>query len=671
MGIAYNVLREGLGTNGAAFFTGGMSSGTDPMFIDDRAYRHAQNILNRGGVLRTRPGYQQVATLPDGKLQGLFYHRPLQGEGILVAVVAGLVYLSPYPFTAFTALPNIQLYAFAPQVYFASATSSAVRNADGTISAAEPKRTLIVQDGGYTRAAYWDGESSGHIDPTLVSSTRTFAGTGTVSAFAGFPGVVGVGTSFLSQVNVGDTLVSFAGDTLGVVQEVQTDVLLILASPVSFSLTGSAFSVTTAAIAGAVFTKGTPLGGPTAWSGNRLWVASGNKVFAGDISNPKSFTENEYAADGGFFLFDDDVVALAEVPSLDSPVLLVFTKTKTYRILSGIQDRSKWKTTDNFQSTIFPDIGCTSARSVVAQKGILWWMTQTGLTNLNAAAQAKISSKLVPQDTAMAISKFNLSPNLTGVAIGSYENFVLCSVPYADRYNSHTWVLDTSVTDAVDQGSTEAWAGVWSGTRPVAWATGMFGGVSRVFFVSFDFDNKNRVWEAFVPSRTDNDNAISCFVETKTHVDFSQKATGLDRKQFRFAETTFSDIVGNVDVQVYWAGTRGKYKLLATHHLVSTASVASGTTYVNATGVANNQGQTRTLRTPSVKDDPNAACTVRTIESDNADWIDVGFSLLIVWTGNAALRSYRIFADPFEEPDSGLAQVTESGTKVVAGSVCA
>lgn len=604
MSIAFNELRAGRGVNGSSFFVDGMSSAADPIFISDRSYRHGQNVLHRGGVIRTRPGYTQIAVLADGKLQGLTYFRPIEGEGTLVAAVSGFIYVSPYPFTSWTQLANPAttdplnpvplLYPFAERVYFSSTTSSAERQSDGTIIAVEPQRTLIMQDGGYTRAAFWNSVTSGNIDPTLVADG-----------------------------------------------------------------------------AGNVLTKGTPLGGAICWSGNRLWVAQNNKVFAGDISNPYSFTENEYAADGGFFLFDDDVVALAEIPSIDSPILLVFTKTRTYRLLSGIQDRSTWKSTMNFQSVFLPDIGCTSSRGVVAQKGVLWWMCQTGLTNLNAAVQAKISTKLVPQDTAMAISKFNLSPDLSSVALGNFENFVFCSVPYADRFNLHTWVLDTSVTAEVDSDSTESWAGVWSGTRPVEWATGVFAGVPRVFHASTDLDGKNRVWEAFSPLRQDNNQSISCFVETKTHVDFSQKATGLDRKQFMFAETGFCDIVGNVDVQVYWAGLRGKYKLIATHHLVSTDSVASGITYNNTNGVASNQGQIRVLRTPEIKQDPDMSCSTRGVESDNADWIDVGFSLLITWTGQASLRSYRIFSSPFNENDVGSAQVTEAAPKIVLGSVCA
>lgn len=587
--LSQRVVQSGRGVAGSAFFTGGMESQHDPMFIGDRAYRHGQNVLNRGGVLRTRPGYRSVYTLPEGKPQGLFYFRPIRGEGHLAVAVAGQVFVAPYPFKAFTRLPGIQLYPKAERVWFEQTTSSAIRNADGTIQTVEPRTTLLVSDGGYTRTAYWDGVVNGHADPTMVADAE-----------------------------------------------------------------------------GTVLSRGVPLCGPMCWSGDRLWVAAGNKVFAGDIANPLSFTENEYAADGGFFLFDDDVVAMANIPSLADPVMLVFTANSTYRILTGIQTRSEWKATKDFKSEFLPGVGCTSDRAVVAANGLLWWMSPDGLTNLNVAQQSQVSSVMPPQDTEMALSKFNLSPNLRGVAMGAHGNFMVCSVPYADRRNTHTWVLDTSVTSGKG-GPTQAWAGIWTGTRPVEWASGRFAGTRRTFFLSEDYDGLNRVWEAFDTRRTDNGAPVGCFVETKTHLNFSEKASGLDRKQFIFAETTFSDIVGDVSVQVYWAGTRGKYKLLAEHTL---SAASAGVSAVDYTAVTSSRPQGRVLRTPEVKKDPSSACTARGTESENADWIDVGFSLLIVWQGQAALRSYRIFADPFDEPDSGRAEVDEATPRVASGAIC-
>lgn len=586
MALAQQLLATGRGVSGSAFFVEGMSSSLDPMFISDRAYRHAENVIHRGGIPRTRPGYRQVFTLPSGVLQGATYFKQIGGPEYLVFAVAGLVYAAQYPFSSYAQIPGIQMYAHAPTVYFASSTRSAARNSEGEIQAVEPRRTLIIQDGGFTRAAYWDGVTSGHSDPTVVSDDE------------------------------------------------------------------------------GVLSAGIPLGGPCAFSGDRLWVAQRNKLFAGDIADPLSFVENDYAAEGGFFAFDDDITALSEASSAGGSFLVVFTSSRTYAIRSSIRDRTKWKSTDDFKATLFETIGCVSHRGVRAMNGLLWWMSQTGLTNLNFAQQAQVTSRLVPLDAPMAVSKANLSADLSGVALGAFENFLLVSVPYASRHNTHTWVLDQV---PVEGGQDASWSSVWTGTRPVEWMVGSFDGVPRAFYVSKDYDGQSRLWEAFSSERTDNGHPIQCFVETKTHIDFSQKATGLDLKRLEFAETSFTDLLGDVDISVYYAGTRGKYKLLAEHEVVATTGSADS-------AVADDEfvaylPQSRVLKTPNVST-VESACSSCGVESTRPDREDIGFSLLVQWTGQAGLRSYRIFADPIQESGVGAAEAAETGPNVLDGVVC-
>ena len=585
---------SGRGVSGSAFFTGGMNSAPPSMFIDDRSYRHAENVVHRGGTVRTRPGYREIFKLPDGELQGLTYFRPIDGEGHLVFAVNGNIYQSVYPFNEYTAIPGLsganRMYQYAERVWFTQAIRSAERNVDGTISAIEPKRVLLVQDNSYTRCGYWDGSVGGHLNPTVVTDG-----------------------------------------------------------------------------AGNVLTAGTTLGSAMAWSGDRLWVARGNKVFASDIADPFSFVENEYLAEGGFFLFEDDVTALIDVPEVLTPRLFVFTKSKTYLIKSGIRDRAAWKSTESFQGVVFPEVGCVSSRSLTTKNGLLWWMSHTGLTNFNSAQAAYVTSKIVPADQPMLLSKANIDPSFKRVALAGYENFLLCSVPYGDKWNSHTWVYDQNVATEGRE-SAESWSGIWTGTRPVEWATGLFGETPRAYYISKDVDGHNRLWEAFVPDRKDASEEIACFVETKTHLDFSEKATGLDRKRFVYAEVTLNDVQGEVDLEILYAGTRGKYKSLGTWHLVSTEGSPNSTEASSA--YTTYRPQQRIIRTPSVNESTAAACTSYGTEANRQDWIDVGFSLLVKWTGRASLASYRIYADPVEEQSVGEAVYDETGPRILSGAEC-
>ena len=117
MALATEMTASGRGVSGSALFTEGMSSMSDPMFISDRSYRNGVNIVNRGGILRTRPGYNTIFTLPTGQLQGLWYFRPLFSEAYLVFAVAGLVYTSQYPFTAYSQLQGVSFYPYATQLF--------------------------------------------------------------------------------------------------------------------------------------------------------------------------------------------------------------------------------------------------------------------------------------------------------------------------------------------------------------------------------------------------------------------------------------------------------------------------------------------------------------------------------------------------------------------------
>jgi hypothetical protein len=389
------------------------------------------------------------------------------------------------------------------------------------------------------------------------------------------------------------------------------------------------------------------------WSGDRLWIGRDDQLFAGDIADPLSFTETEYLAEGGSFRINGNITAMAEVSSVDTPQLLVFTASSTTSIQSNIRDRVLWKTTDNFQRTLLPDVGCVSGRAIATQYGQLWWMTTTGITSLNAALSSRVSSELVFRDSEMAVSKGNLSPNIEKIAAASFENYLMFSMPSGDLFNRHTWVMDQSVMDSLNGKAAAAWNGVWTGTRPVEWSGGVINGVRRVFHVSKDFDGKNRLWEAFVPSREDNGQPITCYVETKSHANFHQEAQGLDIKTFRFAELEFTEISGTLDIKVYWAGLRGNYKQLTTFRFVSPDdSINNSRTFNLDSNLLSYRPQSRTVRTTEVLDDSktDGQCG---IESDIPARHDRAFSLLIVWSGKAALRSYRVFARKYDESGVG------------------
>lgn len=148
-------------------FVMGMDSYTSPGRLGQGEYVSSLNTINRGGVIQTRPGSVSLLDLPAGNLQGCTVFIPSTGTPTLVAAVNGLIYVSQYPFSGYSVLPGIQFSPFSKQIAWAS-TEQFTDYDSGTgaiIWLDTPVSVLIMQDGA-TRAAYYDGSNSGHLNPT-------------------------------------------------------------------------------------------------------------------------------------------------------------------------------------------------------------------------------------------------------------------------------------------------------------------------------------------------------------------------------------------------------------------------------------------------------------------------------------------------------------------------
>lgn len=402
-----------------------------------------------------------------------------------------------------------------------------------------------------------------------------------------------------------------------------------------------------------------PLGGPMEWIGDRLWVARRSSLFASDLGNPLAFTEPLYIAGSESFIFSGDITALAKSPSLEFPQLIVFTYVETSRILAGLRDRSQWPTTSDFQKVIFPKIGCVGQRSVVVQYGFLWWFSAFGLISFDSAAQGFVTSNLPSMDDSMIESKSRLFSDLCGVACATFENYLLCSVPYTDRFNVHTWVLDNTPLK-VGRGDTPAWNSWWTGTRPVEWIYDVFNGQNLIFYISKDFDGINRLWEAFTPDRLDDGCEITWWMETRA---FHGGAPGI-YKDFRYADIYMSELTGLIDVAVFWAGShRGKYKRIMTKRIkASCGTIRSGETICFNTKIFALKKQSRHIRTQDGKkiiaEETLSSCDV---ENRYEEFKDTAFQLLIVGSGPGAVQGFLAYMEPpINDNDSGRCEEDET-----------
>jgi hypothetical protein len=565
------------------YFSGGVDQWSLPDQLEAGEYRNGMNVACRGGIVQTRPGTRTLYCLPQGRRQGERLFTPAGGISHQAVAIAGRVYVSRAPFKEWSLLENIQFSSSSRHVCFTECLKSTDYDETGVLYFLDqPYKVLMMQDG-RTRAAFWDGSTNGHSNPTPTNNDE-------------------------------------------------------LTQPDS---------------------DGTQIGLWSVWSNNRYWVSSGNRVFASDIGNPLKFKDRRYLNEAPSFFLADECTGMIE--TTDQAGILCFTAENCDFIESSIHDRAEWLQTANMQRTVFK-VGCVAPKSLVAQHGFIYWFSPAGLMSLNDALRENTTSELIPLDQEMAWSKAYIGPDLEDIVCGTFENYLLVSVPHCSLYNTHTWAMDLAVFEKGGR----AWNGVWTGWRPSGWMTGVVSGRSRCFFVSYDYDGENRVWEAFMPDRRDNGCEITCLAQ------FKADALGsAERKKFTFAKIELAEVFGDVSVMAAVSSSRGWFDRIMTREVVATdrwidtdEDYGEGSTYPTMGG---NRPQVRQLeteiwRTPS-------DCNGCGVESRDLNNVDTHFSLAVAWTGRAGVVGYRLFGTD-DSDQSADCKADETGPRHLLDSGC-
>ena len=155
------------------YFVKGVDSYTSPDALLQSEFVSGMNVVNRGGLIQTRPGTESKGCIPAGVLQGFTAFTPENGVPHLVAAVDGLIYVSPPPFAQFRQLPNIRFSPSARNVSFASCQQSTDYTPDGTLIFLDKAFSVLIMQDGLTRAAFWDGGISRHLNPATSGQEAT------------------------------------------------------------------------------------------------------------------------------------------------------------------------------------------------------------------------------------------------------------------------------------------------------------------------------------------------------------------------------------------------------------------------------------------------------------------------------------------------------------------
>lgn len=549
--------------DGGNNFILGVNSNLHPTHLNPFQISWGINIINTGGILSTRPGYNSMFRLPDGKAQGFTLFTPTGGEPTMVMAVSGKIYISSFPFDTYSQLADIQFDPFVDHIFWKSATQG-VDNGQ----LIDPKSVLIMQDG-ITRPAYWDGQVSRHLNP------------------------------------------------------------------------GGA-------------TNETIIGTTMEWIGSRLWVAQGRQIFASDIFDPLHFIETLYLSGGGSLqAMDGDVITLLK-RTADSRALLAFTIGNTTIIRANITDRSQWQTIPDFISLQFPGVGAVGGKAYAEDRGELWWFSIQGVRRFTQTGEAIRTSHSGVASIEMLRSYQNISPTINRICGFAGSTFVGFSVPSGDLFNRHTWVINTSIADQLTAESPPAWQGIWMGTRPVEWATGVIRGVERVFYISQDTCGI-RVWEAMIPTLEDNGGRIFCSVEGHGLI----FGAALSFKRFRHSEMHLHRVSGNVDFTVEYKGDWGCWKQICTVSLCAVDCISTLKCGQNNPQI---YPQNRFVKTV----DANHVCF--TAEGTFSENIGTYFQNRFRWYGKNGIRMYRTTVDQFQE--NSLGQCAESDSICKELSCC-
>lgn len=554
-----------------------INSFLNPSKLGPQELSWGYNIKTRGGVPRTRDGFNSSFKFTCGKAQGCCLFTPTGGLPHLVVAVSGKVYALKYPFTSQFQLTGISFAPWAELVYFKEALVAKTPTAAIT----NPYSVLMMQDG-QSRAAYWDGSTARHLDPTP--------------------------DGFYNGASIG--------------------------------------------------ANETPIGTAMEWVAGRLWVIREGQLFASDIADPLHFTETQYLTGGGSFNSMDGRPFIALRKTADNQQLIAWSISNTQSLAAGITDRSQWATTQNFQQMLFPGVGCTSAKGPISVSGEIMWPSLEGIRQYSAVGSSVFSAKNPVASHEMIRSWEQRSPTLDHIAGGAFDSYVLFGMPCGDIYNRHIWAFDTSSGDllagvyAYPGQLPYSWQGVWTGIRPVEFASGFCYNKTRCFCLSQDRDAV-RVWELFDPSEKDGGCEIVCNFETKGNT-YGESTVAF--KTFLHSNLFLQGVLGNPVISVEYKNEFGCFSRIGNGALCA-KDCQEIPAICNPVPPQQLESQGRYKTTA----EPQADCTQPTPVAPYRNITGTYQITRVSWTGRLGIRAIKHAAYEFEETDHGECSMADEG----------
>ena len=637
-----NRLMEGIGT-----FIGGANSSVDPALLSPNQYSWGVNVSVRGGFPRTRPGFRFIKALPNGVIQGASYFKNNSSEQ-LMALIGGRLYDSQ------VLDPEAAVLDVTP----ANESNNYVSRKASMVAA---NNYLVVQDG-VNPAIVYTGFNS-YRSQNILEELQSFVEL-EITMGANNP-----------RINVSSTAGLFPGMLVQVARGIPSNTVIVSVDSAT-EVTLNKNCTLTALATAKFFPPGPlqlnvsiPVGGIMAFGNGRLWVASGNQLFAGDLAGSYAgsevrFSETQYINGGGNFSFDAPITALAFLPGADTSTgqgdLIVFTRNEIAAIRSNIFDRTTWQATPGMQRKLFLNGGAESQDSIITTNNDIFFKSLDGIRSLLQTYQdvKQRNVSLADSIEAYRVVTFETqrwirySPSAYFIDRAFHGCTPKIQVINGDP-TSYNIVFTKIVSQDFNPGIYEGnfppvYDGEWTGLQVCKFITGVFEGAKRCFALVCGSDGNNALYEITTDDYYDtvpNENGgttsipISCQVECRRMAFQSPD----EIKELMRADVNFTDIYGTVS----WALD------FTPDYYPSFFPIQSGTIDFDT--------QTEQLETCSPPDLGLGYKTIRTVKPSDSCVIGISrkarfgylFQPRVSWTGYAKLAIFKFHASRKDISDLG------------------
>jgi len=588
-------------------WSAGLDSLLYPTDLTPGCYAWGVNIINRGGVIQTRPGKRRVKSFCGHKAQGMFWVRTMDDRNFQMVAVDGLVYTSPFPFHDWTQLQGVSFRPDAERIWWCNSIQAIKYNPDNTIAVIDAKNVVFMQDGS-SLPCYWDLSdfSSGVVNVSYVTGNPAKP--------------MPIGTAMIWQdnrvwVSVGPLV--YASDLLyGASFTEET----YLASQTGFRFPRSVVNFWPMPVQGLLVYTDSSMHSLMSFIQDRTqWQTQENPPFQADVN-----LEVGLIAPLGIQNLHGMPWQLTARGVISYDRALTTNLTTVLLTADGEMQRSK--------NLLGPDV--TRAAFGVWENVLMCAMPASSTKNRHTwIMDAGIAEKL------------NNTQGLawTGIWTGTYPVAFTSPIVQGTQHNYE--LAYSSGFLALDYGDSPS-PQPETDLPPQAYI---------------------HVYENYIPNQIDDvESAIDCSVETKSFT-----LTTDDYYRFVFAEFMLVNLKGIVPFQAYVTGLAGNYQLLFSTTLRADVGpwgnpdqsavlyyVSEGRT----TELENYRRQVRHLRTKEwvVNESPTdgAAC----LEIGRKDGIDKGFQLMLQWQGRLGIRQLKFFYDRQMQSPTGACAVDESNT---------